>query len=855
MIQSLKPINILFLILLAATVVFFPTPSVKAVSSLASINELNVDRIGSIDEMGIFLNRLNDECLKAKKSNSFTFEFQELVLNISGECINKIVNLKKQADLANNANDDASGDIVFGKFGTMFSKAGDILGLIATTNQKKIEEIQEETLDEVENIEAFLNSAQWQTPNRLITMSRYWMSWNQYYSSFLWQADDPARKKLLEKAIKGFSLTLIDIDNRVIVVRALFGRFLCFKWTRSYDKALLDLASIVEMLKLNDPLYIRCRYEQGLTSYRSGDFDAALDYLKKLDQKVDKKNLSKVLGDGLYKLRHKIISGRTERFLALLEKEENRRGDKVTRLCREALHSVNELLKYDQGHNEKLYKLTEEYADIFDDYSSDELGPAGNLGVADALFKIGKYERAVKRYEHLLDYSRSLAPKMPMIGKMLDDIYFRAGYSYCQIEQWSKALRCFDSLFDKFPNSDLIDKAVCLQYVAAAGNYKENPGKKGFSQYIKSIKTYLKKCPDPINKNEALFQLGKYYYDRGKIKAALKNYSAIEKDFPNYWFAQYHILESDMGKLKRLHQKRDGRSQAAKKLYRSIFLSLEKFQRIDQKQKKSSGVKKIAPHLTLLHARLLYTFGPEATRKNTLKILQDFESHFPHNRQLWLKAKNLKMKCYLKYNMIDESQKETADLFSEGTIDKGRWDFLNEWASKYYKEAEKLSEQTMAESADAHRETALMIYARLSDIALKPGTYHKYYDALQYRMAEIYMNENQTAKAKKIYQEYLKRNPESAEVIYNLGIVYEKESEWKSALEIWRKLSKETKAGTGNWFESRYRLAIANSRLGEKDNACKIIKMTLVLHPDLKDDRLMAKMNKMQNEICIKEQQ
>ncbi len=401
MIQSLKPINILFLILLVAAVVFFPTLSVKAVSSLASIKKLNVNRIGSIDEMRNFLNSLNDECLKAMKNNSFTFEFQELVLNISGECINKIVNLKKQADLANNANDDVSGDIVFGKFGTMFSKAGDILGLIATTNQQKIKKIQEETLDEVENIEAFLNSDQWQTPNRLITMSRYWMSWNQYYSSFLWQADDPVRKKLLEKAIKGFSLTLIDIDNRVIVVRALFGRFLCFKWTRSYDKALLDLDSIVEMLKLNDPLYIRCRYEQGLASYRSGDFDAALDYLKTLEKKVAGKNVSKVLGNGLYKLRHKIISGRTEHFLALLEKEENRRGEKVTRLCRKALHSVNELLKYDQGHNEKLYKLTEEYADVFDDYSSDELGPAGNLGVADALFKIGKYEGAVKRYEHV----------------------------------------------------------------------------------------------------------------------------------------------------------------------------------------------------------------------------------------------------------------------------------------------------------------------------------------------------------------------------------------------------------------------------------------------------------------------
>ena len=74
-------------------------------------------------------------------------------------------------------------------------------------------------------------------------------------------------------------------------------------------------------------------------------------------------------------------------------------------------------------------------------------------------------------------------------------------------------------------------------------------------------------------------------------------------------------------------------------------------------------------------------------------------------------------------------------------------------------------------------------------------------------MAEIYRDVHQTAEAKAIYKEILKRDPRSADAMYNLGLIYEKEGNWEEALTTWRKFSKGLKTGSYYWFESRYRTA------------------------------------------------
>jgi tetratricopeptide (TPR) repeat protein len=121
-------------------------------------------------------------------------------------------------------------------------------------------------------------------------------------------------------------------------------------------------------------------------------------------------------------------------------------------------------------------------------------------------------------------------------------------------------------------------------------------------------------------------------------------------------------------------------------------------------------------------------------------------------------------------------------------------------------------------------------------------------------MAEIYRNENQLAQAKAVYQDQLKRDPASADAMYNLGLVQEQEEQWEEALVTWRKFSEGFKTGSHYWFESRYHTAKVLHKLGKRDKACEITTMIEVLHPTLRDEQFRKKFILLHGDVCVKKE-
>ena len=119
--------------------------------------------------MQAWLADLLAEALRAKKENRFTFDLQEQILKKAGEAISKILELEKRARL--------SDPKVSKAFRAAFEKNHEILQFIIQSNEEVIDTLQEEKLDQVEDTQAFLESPEWQMPHRLISLSRYWMSW------------------------------------------------------------------------------------------------------------------------------------------------------------------------------------------------------------------------------------------------------------------------------------------------------------------------------------------------------------------------------------------------------------------------------------------------------------------------------------------------------------------------------------------------------------------------------------------------------------------------------------------------------------------------------------------------------
>lgn len=216
-------------------------------------------------------------------------------------------------------------------------------------------------------------------------------------------------------------------------------------------------------------------------------------------------------------------------------------------------------------------------------------------------------------------------------------------------------------------------------------------------------------------------------------------------------------------------------------------------------------------------------------------------------------AKSLRMECYQRLQMIKEAKEEINGFLKEEVNDSDRWTFLHESANKFYEEAKRLRNKGNNRRASQQAEIALMVYRKLSSLASKGKSYKRFYDPIQLRMAEIYRDEHQIAKAKDIYNEILKRNPKSADAIYNLGLIYEKEGQWEEALATWRKFSKGLRTGSYYWFESKYRTAMVLNQLEKGDKACEIVTVIQVLHPELRDEKFKKKFTKLQKEVCGKE--
>ncbi len=827
--------NRLFTILLLASI-FIIFSSSAEVSSADTVDEINFDQIGSTGEMKMILDTLFSESAKAKKEKRFTFDLQERILTKAGESINKILKLEKSADFSENK--------IRNEFKDLFLKNLSIFVTISSSNQEYINELQEEHLDKVKDVQTFFASDQWQMPQRLISLSRYWMSWNRYYSNFLYPRDDPHRIKILNEAIEGFSLALFNIEEQMIVIKSFFGRALCYKEIGSYDKAIGDLDAISKRTGQDDPLYVWSRYEKAVINYLSGDFGTARDDLEKLYKEVDEKRISSVIGNEHLKLQKKIIlEPQLEMILSDLENEQDKRSKNANQLCHNALKISQQLPENTKEQADKLYQLVNDCSHFFIDLSFDALGAVGNLAMADRLFRDDNYEEAAKRYSYLCASSHFL------IENRMDDIYFRSAYAYCQTAQWQGALSCFDTLIEKFPDSDFVDKAVCLQYIAAAGQYKKNPVKTCLARYIDSLKTYLDQCPDSTGKSEAHFQLGKHYHDKGKLKEALEEFSKIEKDSPDYWPAQYYILNLDMKKLESLVQLGRSKSKIAQKYYQEIRSQLQGFKNLPKNQRMVPGIRNITAYMTLLQARL-YTFGPEKSHIKTIQILEGFEKRFPDKQELWLTANDLRLRYYRDHQMISNAKEEIRNISMEAIEDSELWSFLKRWSDVYFNEAKTLRHQGDKDSARDHAQAAIMLYEKLYTFTIEKALFKKYQNTIQLRLAELYMKEEQTSKAKVSYEEYLARNPSSADALYNLGLIYENESRWKDVLDIWRKFSKGIKDDSIYWFESRYKIALAHSHMGEKDKSCEILTMIQVLHPEFQETPLLEKILKLQIEVC-----
>ena len=785
--------------------------------------------MSSLAEVSSTLRTLEKGFADVQEKNQLSFELQKGIVVRSGECITRLVDLSQNADLSQDPRRD--------EFKVLFLKNGELLRRMIAYNQGRIDDVLEGKSGGAADKDAVFTSPEWQQAQYLTLFAGYWQGWNSYYAALLYTERAAARTELLEEAVSGFTRAGINFQEQSFAGRCMLGRALCFKEMKQYDKALEDLQAVIKRASREDSLYAQAGYERALISYQTGKKSLAVKQLQELEETVKPKAMPQPLRDKIKSLESAIALG-------IAEKKPEVQGSAAGKSEREAAQELKRLADASDAQAPVLYQYVREHAAALATVPEAELGSMGTMAMADWYFERKQYSPAIERYRRLYGAPDTL------IKRHLDDICFRLAYALAQEKHWQEALSCLETLFAKFPKSSFDGKAACLYYVAAVRAYQANPVESAYSRYIKAAECYVKNCPDARDKSEAHFQLGLYYQHKNRTVEALREFSLVKSDSPHYSEAQQAGLRSAIEKLQAqvetienlAHQGR-GHSDEAMQLYHEALKQAEGWQ-------KKAGSEADA-HMAYLLARL-YVYGPEPDLRKALLLLQGFETRYRITRQWDLLcglAKKLRIECCLQLQLLDDAEKELGSIVADGPVDQATRAFLSECADRCYRQSREAKTNGDASLAAQHAKAALIVYRKLSGIAPADKSLH---DHIQLRLAELYADTDQPEQAEALYRQKLEQDPASAEALYRLGLISEKQEKWQDAFSAWQKFSRGLKQGTAPWFEARYREAWALAKLGKQTDACEVIAATRIRFQDFGGGEYGRKFTQLTAEVCGK---
>ncbi len=432
---------------------------------------------------------------------------------------------------------------------------------------------------------------------------------------------------------------------------------------------------------------------------------------------------------------------------------------------------------------------------VFYDYVREHGGSFENRSYAElgpiGAIAVGDRLFEQKAYDKALSYYLALYADSPSTLKdRMDSVWFRIAYIYCKKEAWNEAIPFLKKFYDRFPASVLMDQAVSLYYMAASNQYKKNVRAEDYKIYIDSLHVYLTHCNTCPGRSDAHFHLGEHYRKKDQMEPALKEYLKVQKDSSYYRLAKYQVLKSQVDQLTTLKRKGKSRSKTATEIYLNGVRLIAEVQAAKVKPDESDKQDNIEPHMAILRAKF-FLFGPDDACKKSLIKLKNFESDYPGEKSLFMEAALLRIEYYLRLNMLKDVERE----------------------------ADKISPNLQMRKQ------------------------------LQLKMAQIFIDEDKLPKAIELYQDILKQDPQSVEVMHDLALLYEKTGQWQEALRTWSRFEKGVTTGTNDWLEARYKMACAFKKIGAKGKACTILTITMTLHPNL-ENVLLKKYSELKAEMC-----
>jgi TolA-binding protein len=596
------------------------------------------------------------------------------------------------------------------------------------------------------------------------------------------EAKSPSRVTLLEAAAKGFDLyTREGYSDDEVIIRAHLGLAECRRLQKDYEGARKVLL-LVEQSKS--------------ASAALKDEALALQMQTLMDQ--DQPAAALALLRGRQKLSGNLALEQVRALLAQGQ-QEHKRGDKRSagNLQKAAFDAVS---VGEREHGAAWLARADgalillALPELLDDLSA-------ALRLARACESLERHEKAVAAYTRAAELARAAG----QVDQAFE-LDLAAGRLLIATGQHQAAYERLRRLSHNAPSTEKAAKASSTGTLALLHELQKAPGESVENTLSKALEEHLQRFPDDPTAADAHFLLAALLAGRGQYEDSLRHYMTMPVGHPHFGDA----LAETVGIVDLLRSRADSAEQR-----RWTQRGLEQLDRFAREAQAKSLLDAVQPALQIARAALLTWPGATAAELQEADRLI-VQAKRPQGLAEWERnlSRSIRVLCLAGQGHGQEALRVVRDELDLADC-RQLIDRVRTWLA--------------TAPAERRRDFASVLLLLVERVSPRiPGDSEDYRRLVQYEAWALgHLGQGEAARRK--FTELRLQAPRDAALATDharLLMLLATEKDFTEAGGLWQMLAATHQEGTEPWFEAKLQLATCYGKLGQKERALKVVKLT-----------------------------
>ncbi|MGH7814186.1 MAG: hypothetical protein ACREQI_09315 [Candidatus Binataceae bacterium] len=668
------------------------------------------------------------------------------------------------------------------------------------------------------------------TPEQYSLRALYPLSWLRYTGGAVIYSDSPERaRQLLNKAIDGFTQSILVIPNADLTREDMLGRAYCYselgKFDKSnYDKAIEDFTEI---------------YKAGPSTrqYKAAQQGLATTYMKMGEPDKAQKYVSGSANTG---------GGQLFQLQAMFDAE-NAAGSSAKKAQQHG--KIVAVLK--EHENTKDGFAID--VDAVNKYSKDPIAEFGSSSdpfekwlLANVLLVRKDEARAAKYFAEA-----AASGKYPQGYRYAASIYLKQG-RYDQAE----------SLLASMVHGGGGDAqwAAYRQYQIPRTRWEQSGMKDAAldDAWVKAATAYLQKYPQGEHSPETRFRLAERLQQQKKYVEAADMYAQIKGKNDYSFTAKFNGAECNYLALANAGGKNhQGPKIDIEKRKADAIAGLEDTINLEPEVETATSSAAGRKFVHDTRGRAIYMLAglleaePKIDYAKVASILQGFERQYPEMSSTFHDVIGWYLTALDRLGKYDEAQTEVAAIVqrNKGNIENN--DFIKGLGIEFWNTARKAQAAGNQKAYLANAKLTSTAYSYFTEMVAENKIPVKNLTGTLSIMGQCLQAQGEEAKAEQIYQEVVKADPASPDANAGLARIAQAKHSLAKALSLWTNVEATAAESDPLWYEAKFQMAVIYSEQGNRKAACSKLLQTRIEHPSLGSPAMKAQWNALQTKICL----